>query len=101
MKFADLRAKCRVQRNEVWLVYLIECRDGTYYCGITNNLKRRINEHNTGVGAKYTRGRYPVKLLGAIELPTRGKALSVEAAVKKQQKAKKLEFLKSKGIIVK
>ena len=101
MKLADLRARLRDQKTEVWFVYLVECRDGSYYCGITNNLERRITEHNTGVGAKYTRGRYPVRLLCAVKLPSRGKALSVEAAVKKQQKAKKLEFLKSKGIIVK
>jgi len=94
MKMSDLRANAR---NERWYVYLLECRDGSYYCGITNNLERRVTDHNEGRGAKYTRGRCPVKLLEAVVLPSRSEALKHEAAVKKQQKAKKLEFLKSKG----
>ena len=97
MKLADLRAG---RRNKMWFVYLLECCDGTYYCGITTDLDRRVSEHNRGKGAKYTRGRSPVKLLVAIKFPSQGKALQVEAAVKKQKKAKKIDFLKSKGFIV-
>ena len=43
--------------------YVLKCRDGSYYAGYTNNLERRINMHNQGKGAKYTRGRVPVKLI--------------------------------------
>ena len=101
MKIDELRDQLHRKKHGGWFVYLLECRDGSYYCGITNNLDRRINEHNSGIGAKYTRGRHPVELLCAITCQSRGEALSVEAAVKKQQKAKKIEFLKSKGFVVK
>ncbi len=47
---------------EHWFVYIVECADGTFYTGITNHLERRIDEHNAGRGARYTRGRRPVAL---------------------------------------
>jgi putative endonuclease len=78
-----------------WYVYLLECRDGSYYCGITNNLARRVQEHNDGKGAKYTRGRGPVKLLASAPTDSRSSAQILEAAVKKKRKADKLAFLKS------
>ncbi|MFJ7748074.1 GIY-YIG nuclease family protein [Peribacillus sp. NPDC097295] len=43
--------------------YVLKCRDDSYYAGYTNNLERRINMHNQGKGAKYTRGRIPVELI--------------------------------------
>ncbi|MCP4722977.1 MAG: GIY-YIG nuclease family protein, partial [Desulfobacteraceae bacterium] len=46
-----------------WQVYLLKCADLSLYCGITNNLKARIDTHNAGKGAKYTRGRLPVELV--------------------------------------
>jgi putative endonuclease len=45
-----------------WHVYIVECADGTLYTGITNNVEKRVQKHNTGKGAKYTRGRLPVTL---------------------------------------
>ena len=48
--------------DKQWGVYVLECKDGTYYTGITENLQRRLAAHNCGKGAKYTRGRYPVVL---------------------------------------
>lgn len=45
-----------------WVCYLLECADDTLYCGITNDLEKRFATHNAGEGAKYTRGRTPVKL---------------------------------------
>jgi putative endonuclease len=47
----------------MWYVYILECNDGTYYTGLTNNLQKRLLKHNQGKGAKYTRGRLPVKML--------------------------------------
>ena len=44
-------------------VYIVECSDGTFYTGWTNNLEKRIAMHTNGVGAKYTKGRGPVKLM--------------------------------------
>lgn len=46
-----------------WILYVLECRDGSYYCGITTDIERRLKQHNAGQGAKYTRGRGPVHLL--------------------------------------
>ena len=46
-----------------WVCYLLECADGTLYCGITNDLDKRLNAHNAGEGAKYTRSRLPVTLV--------------------------------------
>ena len=95
MKLADLKANLRRKKIKEWFVYLIECRDGSYYCGITNNLERRINEHNTGKGAKYTRGRTPVKLLVSVTTSSRSSALILEASVKKKRKKEKVSFLLS------
>ena len=46
-----------------WIVYILQCKDNTLYTGITTNLKRRINEHENNKGAKYTKGRSPLKLM--------------------------------------
>ena len=79
-----------------WLVYLLECSDGSYYCGCTNALDRRIMQHNEGTGAKYTRGRRPVILKSYSEVfETRAEAQQVEARCKKLPKHEKEEFLLS------
>ena len=50
-------------RKDKFFVYIVECRDGTYYTGYTPDLEKRLKAHNTGKGAKYTRSRRPVKLI--------------------------------------
>jgi putative endonuclease len=80
--------------NKTWLVYLIECSDTTYYCGVTNNLDKRIKVHNSGKGAKYTKNRLPVKLLVNSQLMTKSEAYKLEYKVKKQRKRDKISFLK-------
>jgi putative endonuclease len=82
----------------LWCVYLLECVDGTYYCGITNDLETRVKVHNSGKGAKYTRGRGPVKVIGIIKNLTNSQALKVEYAVKKLKHKNKLAYF-AKGII--
>lgn len=53
-----------VARMGAFCVYIVECSDHTYYTGYTNDLERRLKEHNEGIrGAKYTKGRRPVKLV--------------------------------------
>ena len=54
-----------------WQVYIIKCSDDTYYTGITNNLNARIEAHNSGKGAKYTKNRRPVHLVYKEEVPTK------------------------------
>ena len=75
-----------------WFVYLLECSDKTIYCGITNNLEKRINTHNNGAGAKYTRGRLPVKLIKSFTVETKSEALKLEIKIKKLSKEEKLNY---------
>lgn len=75
--------------EELWFVYLLECSDGTYYCGIAKDVEARIAAHNEHRGAKYTRGRGPVKLLATSPGMTRADALRREIAVKQRKKQEK------------
>ena len=75
-----------------WCLYLLECSDGSYYAGITNDLENRIKAHNNGTGAKYTRGRGPVKLLAQQSFDNRSEASKAENAIKKLPKSQKLGF---------
>lgn len=76
-----------------WVVYLIQCADGSLYCGITNDLKNRVAAHNSGRGAKYTRSRRPVHLVGASSRMTQSDALKLEYRVKKVPTGKKIDVL--------
>ncbi len=75
-----------------WSLYLLECADGSFYTGISNDLEKRIETHNKGQGAKYTRGRGPVKLIAAKFFDNRSEASKAEALVKKLAKQDKLGF---------
>jgi putative endonuclease len=77
-----------------WVVYLVQCSDGSLYCGITNDLKKRLSAHNSGSGAKYTRSRRPVKLVGTSSKLTKTDALKLEYQVKKVPAEKKISELK-------
>jgi len=76
-----------------WTVYLLRCADGTLYCGCTNNLQKRLEAHNRGQGAKYTRSRRPVALAWQEEQPDRSAALRREAQIKRLTRAEKLALL--------
>ena len=76
-----------------WVVYLIKCSDNTYYCGSTNNINRRIKEHNDGVGSKYTRSRTPVELIALCEGMNKSEAYKLEYQVKRKPKKDKIKFL--------
>ncbi len=73
-----------------WQVYILECKDRKLYTGITNDLERRIREHNSGNGCRFTKYRRPVKLLYNEELPNKIKALGREAEIKGLTKKRKL-----------
>ena len=79
-------------------VYILECADGTFYTGWTTDIGARVNTHNSGSGAKYTRGRRPVSLVYYEELPDRSAALKREAAIKRLPKKKKLELIAGSSI---
>lgn len=76
----------------IWHIYIVECTDGTLYTGITNNLEKRINQHNSGRGAKYTRGRGPVRLIRSFKRLTKSDALKLEYKLKKLSKEDKLKY---------
>ena len=74
----------------MWTVYILQCRDGTLYTGITDNLPRRLAAHNGGKVAKYTRGRGPVVLVHQESCPDRSAALRRERAIKALSRSQKL-----------
>ena len=80
--------------NCFWYVYIIECRDKTLYTGITNNLRRRIQEHNSGNGCRFTKFRRPVRLLHKEEFATKIEALKREIEIKCLRRDKKLQLIK-------
>lgn len=71
-------------------VYILECADGTLYCGYTNDLAARLSTHNNGKGAKYTKGRLPVKMVYSEEFSTKSAALKREHQIKKLTRPEKL-----------
>lgn len=77
-----------------WVCYLLKCADSTLYCGITNDLEKRLGTHNAGEGAKYTRGRAPVKLVYAEHCADKSAALKREIEIKKLPRAEKLMLCK-------
>lgn len=72
--------------------YILRCADGTYYCGWTNNLDRRLKAHNEGKGAKYTRSRRPVALVYYEAFSTKEEAMRREYEIKQLPRKKKEEL---------
>ena len=72
--------------------YILRCSDNTLYTGWTNNLEKRLKDHNAGVGAKYTKPRRPVELIYFEEFETKEEAMKREYAIKKLSRLQK-EFL--------
>lgn len=72
-----------------WTVYMLRCRDGSLYTGITNDLTRRLKLHAAGRASRYTRSRLPVALAYQERQPTKSQALKCEAAMKKLSRRRK------------
>ena len=79
-----------------WLVYLLRCRDGSLYCGATNDLPKRLKVHAAGKASRYTRSRLPVKLAYSEPQKSKSAALKRELAIKRLRRAGK-ERLVAKG----
>ena len=75
-------------------VYIVECSDGTFYTGWTNNLEKRIYMHSNGVGAKYTKGRGPVKLMHYEEFEEKKDAMKREYEIKKLTRKAKILLIR-------
>jgi putative endonuclease len=77
----------------MWYIYILECRDSSLYTGITTDVNRRLLEHNSGKGAKYTRSRRPVKIRAVFEAESRSAAAKEEYRIKKLSRKDKLKLL--------
>ena len=75
-----------------WILYILECKDGTYYTGITDDLERRLVAHSSGKGAKYTRGRGPLVLRYTERCTDRSTALRRECEIKKLRREQKIHL---------
>ena len=81
--------------DKKWYVYLLSCGDGSLYCGITDDVERRLEMHRSGKGAKYTRGRGPLELIYTEELSSRSDALKREAFIKQLSRKEKLTLIEA------
>lgn len=79
--------------QRTWWLYLIECQDGSYYAGITNDLDARYAAHVSGRGARYTRSHPPLRLLGSRSYDNRSQASRAEWEIKQLPKHRKLGYL--------
>ncbi|MBO1004739.1 GIY-YIG nuclease family protein [Pseudogracilibacillus auburnensis] len=77
--------------------YVLECKDGSFYGGYTTDLKRRLDEHNRGKGAKYTRMKKPVSLIFSKKFDSKSGAMQAEYAFKQLTRSKKEKFLQEAG----
>ncbi|MEA1962692.1 MAG: GIY-YIG nuclease family protein [Patescibacteria group bacterium] len=78
----------------MWHIYILQCRDKTFYTGVTTDLKRRVNEHNTSnLGAKYTKCRRPVKLVYSAVKKDKSGALKAECKIKKLSRTEKFKII--------
>lgn len=72
--------------------YIVECADGTLYTGWTTDPKRRVDMHNKGLGARYTKMRRPVKLVHVEKMPDRLSAMKRERDIKKMSRSQKIKL---------
>ena len=82
-------------KNQEWFVYILKCADDTLYTGITTDIERRVEEHNTDnkKGAKYTRVRRPVECVYSEQHKTRSDACKRESELKKLSREEKCRFI--------
>jgi putative endonuclease len=80
-------------RTDKFFVYIVQCKNSTYYTGYTQNLNQRIEEHNSGRGAEYLKGKLPVRLVYAKEYRYYKNALLAERRLKKLTRNQKLKLI--------
>jgi len=93
----EMLLKNRRSANEysyMYYVYIIECKDGTLYTGITTDIQRRFKEHNSGRGGAYTRAKKVKKVLYTEQIETRSEAQKREAEIKSWHRERKLALIK-------
>ena len=82
--------------ESTWYLYILKCKDGTFYTGITTDVEKRLEMHRSGKGAKYTRGRGPLELVYSETCENHSQALKRECEVKKLPKDQKLQLISSR-----
>ena len=81
--------------DKKWFVYMLLCKDQTLYCGITDDVQRRLEVHRSGKGAKYTRGRGPLELVYTESCENHSAALKREAAIKRLSRPQKWALIET------
>ena len=76
-----------------WLVYILQCIDGTMYCGITNNLEKRLEAHKSGKGSRYVRAHMPFRLVATSPMMCKSEAMRLEYFVKRAPKKDKIKMV--------
>lgn len=89
----------KIRRSGRSCVYIVQCADGTYYTGYTPDIEKRIKLHNSGRGAKYTRGRGPVNIKWCRTYMSRSNAVKKEAEIKKMTRREKEGLIRKSGIL--
>ncbi|MGE7912464.1 GIY-YIG nuclease family protein [Lysinibacillus xylanilyticus] len=82
-----------MEKNNSHYFYVLECADQSFYAGYTNNVDRRVDVHNAGKGAKYTRARGPVKCIYVEEFDTKQEAMRAEYAFKQLTRKQKMKYI--------
>ncbi|MEW6599648.1 MAG: GIY-YIG nuclease family protein [Nitrospirota bacterium] len=79
--------------NKQWCVYVLKCRDNSLYIGLTNNIDKRLKEHDRGTGSKFVRSKRPFELLKTIPCNDAKQARSLEYSLKKLKRSEKIKAL--------
>jgi predicted GIY-YIG superfamily endonuclease len=90
-------AKKRRKKTAAWLLYVLRCRDNTLYTGITIDVSRRVQQHNSGTASRYTQSRLPVRLIFSEPCRSLSQALKKEYAMKRLSRKKKDEYIRDYG----
>ena len=80
----------------MYFVYILKCKDGSLYTGITTDLKRRFKEHKDGIGGRYTRAKKVKRLVYSEKHPDRSSASKRESEIKKWSRGKKLKLFRKR-----
>ncbi len=81
------------ENNLMWFVYVLLCKDGSFYTGATNNLEKRFLEHKKGIGGRYTRSHKVIKIIYSEKFSSKSDALKKEFEIKSWSRGKKIKAL--------
>ncbi|MFC5558921.1 GIY-YIG nuclease family protein [Ureibacillus thermophilus] len=85
-----------MEKKDKHYFYVLECADSSFYAGYTNDLERRVNQHNAGKGAKYTRAKRPVKCIYYEIYETKEEAMRAEYGFKQLKRSEKMKYIRER-----